>query len=69
MQQRITEQVKQEVHDSRANHPLGEFEWTDFDSGVRFYDDAMEGRVPIPHFAQPRPSPSAQWNVLSNRWM
>lgn len=53
----------------RNNHPLCEFEWTDPESGLRFYDDAIEGVVNIPDEAQPRPSAEAVWNVLSEEWV
>ena len=52
----------------RSNHPVSEFEWTDPESGLRFYDDAVEGAVNIPDGAQPRPSAEAIWNVLSKEW-
>ena len=29
--------------EQRNNHPLCEFEWTDKESGLRFYDDPLEG--------------------------
>ena len=50
------------------NHPLGEFEWTDKESGLRFYDDPLEGVVNIPDDAPPRPGAKAEWNVLSRNW-
>ena len=28
--------------EQRNNHPLCEFEWTDKESGLRFYDDPLE---------------------------
>ena len=39
--------------EQRNNHPLGEFEWTDKESGLRFYDDPLEGVVNIPDEARP----------------
>lgn len=63
------EQAAQENRtNQRNNHPLSEFEWTDPESGMRFYDDVDEGTVNIPEEAQPRPSAKAIWNVLSNQW-
>lgn len=52
----------------RSNHPLCEFEWTDPETGIRFYDDDIEGVVNIPTDALPRPSAKAVWNVLSKSW-
>lgn len=53
----------------RNNHPVNEFEWTDPETGMRFYDDEFEGAVNIPEEAQPRPSAEAVWNVLSKEWV
>ncbi|WP_299096230.1 hypothetical protein [uncultured Bacteroides sp.] len=53
----------------RNNHPLSEFEWTDPETGMRFYDDDLEGAVNIPEEAQPRPTAEAVWNVLSQEWV
>lgn len=67
------EKRKQAVHEIRSNqrnnHPLNEFEWTDPESEMRFYDDEMEGTVNIPEDAPSRPSAEATWNVLSNKWV
>ena len=67
------EKRKQAVHEIKSNqrsiHPLNEFEWTDPESEMRFYDDEMEGTVNIPEDAPPRPSAKATWNVLSNKWV
>lgn len=52
----------------RNNHPLCEFEWTDAETGMRFYDDPVEGMVNIPDDASPRPAADSVWNVLSNNW-
>lgn len=60
--------VRQQRVNQRNNHPLCEFEWTDSESGMRFYDDPVEGAVNIPEGAQPRPSATAVWNVLSAGW-
>ena len=54
--------------EQRNNHPLSEFEWTDKESGLRFYDDPLEGMVNIPADAPPRPGAKAEWNVLSGEW-
>ena len=53
----------------RNNHPVSEFDWTDPETGMRFYDDDLEGAVNIPEEAQPRPSAEAVWNVLSKEWV
>lgn len=52
----------------RENRPLCEFEWTDKESGMRFYDDPIEGTVNIPADAPPRPSAGAAWDVLGKEW-
>lgn len=63
------EQAIREIKSNqRNNHPLSEFEWTDPETGMRFYDDDIEGMVNIPSDAPPRPSAAAIWNVLSNQW-
>ena len=51
------------------NRPLSPYEWTDPESGTRFYEDAIEGRVTIPANAPPRPSDAAFWNVIQRCWM
>lgn len=67
------EKRKQVIHEirtnQRSNHPLSEFEWTDPESEIRFYDDEVEGMVNIPEGAPARPSAEATWNVLSNKWV
>lgn len=50
------------------NRPLSPFEWTDPESGTRFYEDDAEGRVTIPADAPPRPSEEAFWNVFKKSW-
>ena len=63
------EQTAQETKaNQRSNHPLNEFEWTDPESGMRFYDDEVEGSVNIPEDAPARPTMTAIWNVLSREW-
>lgn len=63
-QARIDNQTNQ-----RSNHPFSPFEWVDLESGMRFYDDNIEGMVNIPMDALPRPSAEAVWNVLSQTWI
>ena len=50
------------------NRPLSPHEWTDPVSGVRFYEDVVEGMVTIPKEAPPRPSDTAFWNVFKKSW-
>ena len=50
------------------NRPLSPYEWTDPDSGTRFYEDDTEGQVTIPADAPPRPSEEAFWNVFKKSW-
>lgn len=52
----------------KNNRPLSPHEWTDPVSGVRFYEDAVEGLVTIPAEAPPRPSDGAFWNVIKKSW-
>ena len=64
------EQVALETKkNQRDNHPVNEFEWTDPETGMRFYDDKDEGSVNIPADAEARPSENAVWNVLSKEWV
>lgn len=64
------EQVALETKkNQRENHPVNEFEWTDPETGMRFYDDKDEGAVNIPADAEARPSENAVWNVLSKEWV
>ena len=67
--QKREQAVQENRTNQRNNHPLSEFEWTDPESGMRFYDDTIEGAVNIPDEAQPRPSAEAIWNVLSKEWV
>lgn len=62
------QQTRDTRKNQRDNHPVSEFEWTDPETGTRFYDDDDEGTVNIPEDALPRPSAKAIWNVLSNQW-
>ena len=62
------QQARDTRKNQRDNHPVSEFEWTDPETGTRFYDDDDEGTVNIPENALPRPSAKAIWNVLSNQW-
>lgn len=61
--------IQENQNNLRNNHPLSQFEWTDPESEMRFYDDDIEGAVNIPTDAAPRPSAEAVWNVLSHIWI
>lgn len=61
--------IQENQNNLRNNHPLSQFEWTDPESGMRLYDDEIEGVVNIPEDAAPRPSAEAVWNVLSHIWI
>ena len=50
------------------NRPLSPYEWTDPESGTRFYEDAIEERVTIPAGAPPRPNDQSFWNVIKKSW-
>lgn len=65
---RREQDIREKRSNQRNNHPLCEHEWTDPETGLRFYDDAEEGSIQIPADAQPRPSAGAVWNVLSREW-
>ena len=60
--------VRENRVSQRSNHPVSEFDWTDPEADMRFYDDDIEGMVNIPEGAPARPSAEAVWNVLSNQW-
>lgn len=64
-----TQTAQENRKNQRNNHPVNEFEWTDPETGMRFYDDELEGTVNIPEGAQPRPTRVAMWNVLSREWV
>lgn len=51
------------------NRPLSPYEWMDPESGTRFYEDAIEGRVTIPADAPPRPSDQSFWNIFKKSWI
>lgn len=66
--QEATENTLKKRNELRNFHPLSPHEWTDRESGLRFYEDETEGTVLIPAEAPPRPDASALWNVLSKEW-
>ena len=67
--QRRLQQRQQALNDVKQNNrPLSPHEWTDPETGTRFYEDALEGWVTIPKEAPPRPSERAFWNVIKKTW-
>lgn len=62
------EDCRKQCSELRSFHPVSPHEWSDRESGLRFYDDATEGTILIPIEAEPRPTDTAQWNVLSKEW-
>ena len=68
-QRRALKQQQAQAEVMLNNRPLSPYEWTDPESGTRFYEDAIEGRVTIPADAPPRPSDTAFWNVIQRCWM
>ena len=66
--QKREQTLRKQRSEQRNNHPLCEFEWTDAETGLRFYDDPVEGMVNIPADAPARPSADSVWNVLALRW-
>ena len=67
-EQEARENCRKQCSELRSFHPVSPHEWSDRESGSRFYDDATEGTVLIPAEAAPRPSEKAVWNVLSHLW-
>lgn len=67
-EQETRENHKKQQDELRNFHPVSPHEWTDRQSGMRFYDDREEGTILIPAEALPRPTLTAQWNVLSKEW-
>ena len=68
-QRRALQQQQAQAEVMLNNRPLSPYEWTDPESGTRFYEDDIEGRVTIPANAPPRPSDAAFWNVIQRCWM
>lgn len=62
------ENIRKQQNELRTFHPVSPYEWTNRESGQRFYDDDEEGTLLLPADAPPRPAPTAQWNVLSGEW-
>lgn len=68
-QRRALKQQQAQAEVMLNNRPLSPYEWTDPKSGVRFYEDDVEGRVTIPADAPPRPAEGAFWNVIQRCWV
>ena len=68
--QRRLQQKQQALAEVKLNNrPLSPFEWTDPNTGIRFYEDPTEGLVTIPKEAPPRPSEDSFWNVIQKKWI
>ena len=68
--QRRLQQKQQALAEVKQNNrPLSPFEWTDPNTGIRFYEDPTEGLVTIPKEAPPRPSEDSFWNVIQKKWI
>lgn len=67
-QRRALKQQKEQTELILNNRPLSPYEWTEPKSGIRFYEDELEGRLMIPADAPPRPSDTAFWNVIQKSW-
>lgn len=68
-QRRVLKQQTVQTETRLKNRPLSPYEWTDPETGTRFYEDAVEGRVTIPANAPPRPSDVSYWNVIQKLWI
>lgn len=68
--QRRLQQKQQALAEVKQNNrPLSPFEWTDPNTGIRFYEDPTEGLVTIPKEAPPRPNDNAFWNIFKKSWI
>lgn len=67
-EQEMQEKSREQLDELRSFHPVSPHEWTDRESEQRFYDGHEEGPILIPADAPPRPTSTAQWNVLSKEW-
>ena len=68
--QRRLQQKQQALTEVKLNNrPLSPYEWTDPNTGTRFYEDPAEGLVTIPKEAPPRPSEDSFWNVIQKKWI
>jgi hypothetical protein len=68
--QRRLQQKQQALAEVKQNNrPLSPYEWTDPNTGIRFYEDPTEGLVTIPKEAPARPSEDSFWNVIQKKWI
>lgn len=68
VRERRVQQAAEDKLNRKNNRPLSPFEWTDPDTGVRWYDDSLEGALALPPEAAPRPAENAWWDVIDNDW-
>lgn len=68
-QRRVLKKQQAQAEIMLNNRPLSPYEWTDPESGTRFYEDAVEGRVTIPADAPPRPNNQSFWNIFKKSWI
>lgn len=68
-QRRIQERQQAMAEVKEKNRPISPYEWMDPVSGMRCYEDELEGRVMIPADAPPRPNEGAFWNVIKQCWV
>lgn len=69
MGQEVEKELEEKRRTRRAFRPISPAEWKAPDSGTRYYDDPIDGKVEIPGDAPPRPTETAIWNVLSHEWI
>ena len=67
-QRRLSQRQQALAEVKQNNRPLSPYEWTDPNTGTRFYEDSTEGLVTIPKEAPPRPSEDSFWNVIQQKW-
>ena len=68
-QRRLSQRQQALAEVKQNNRPLSSYEWTDPNTGTRFYEDPTEGLVTIPKEAPPRPSEDSFWNVIQKKWI
>ena len=62
----LREQQAQEEQNRRSHRPISPHEWMEQDQ--RYYQDPVDGILPIPADAPPRPSDQAFWNRFRLQW-
>ena len=68
-QRRLSQRQQALAEVKQNNRPLSPYEWTDPNTGTRFYEDPAEGLVTIPKEAPPRPNDNAFWNIFKKSWI